>query len=138
MEPLTLTATAIIGFVFTKVSETLIQKATEAALPKINELRLKIVSQLQKYEKPKAEIDKFEQGSEADLKVLETYLSLVMIEDKEFAQQVQNMANEINQELEKQGQGSNIMNVYGGKAYQQNQNQGEIYNAETITIQKTP
>jgi hypothetical protein len=138
MEPVTLTAAAIIGFVFTKVSETVIEKVTEAALPKINELRLKIVSQLQNYQKSKAEIDKFEQGSEADLKILETYLSMAMIEDKEFAQQVQNMANEINQELEKQGQGSNIMNVYGGKAYQQNQNQGKIYNAETITINEKP
>lgn len=138
MESATLTTAAIIGFVFTKVSETLIGKATEAVLPKINELRLKIISKLKKLEKAKAEIGKFEQGLEVNLKVLETYLSKEMIEDKEFADQVQNLATEINQELEKQGKGSNVMNVYGGKAFQQNNNHGEIYNADTMNFHKNP
>ncbi|MCC5647124.1 hypothetical protein LC607_30295 [Nostoc sp. CHAB 5824] len=136
MEPVSITT--IIGFIFTKVAETLIGKATEAVLPKISELRHNIISRLEKYPKAKAEIENFKGGSEANLKVLETYLNLEIVEDNEFAQQVQNIANEINQEFEKQGQGSNIMNVFGGKAYQQNQNKGEIYNADSINIHKSP
>ncbi|BAY19969.1 hypothetical protein NIES21_58390 (plasmid) [Anabaenopsis circularis NIES-21] len=139
MEPVTITTAAVLGFIFTKSSETLIQKATEAVLNKIKQLRDNIIKpRLQKYKKAQDEIEKFDQGSEADLKVLETYLDLEMIEDKKFAEQVQSLANEINKEFEKQGQGSNVMNVYGGKAYQQNQNQGKIYNADTITIHEKP
>ncbi len=57
-----------------------------------------------------------------------------MRQNKDFAEEVKSLYEEINQELEKEGQGSNIMYVYGGKAYQQNQNKGNIYNADTINI----
>ncbi|MBW4633828.1 MAG: hypothetical protein KME30_18575 [Iphinoe sp. HA4291-MV1] len=133
MDPVTLSAAAIIGFIFTKVSETLIGKATETVvIPKINELHQKIVSKLGIHQKAKVEIDKVEQGLEPDLKVLETYLNFAMEEDPQFKEEVSHLANEINQELEEKGEGSNVMYVYGGKAYQQNQNKGEIYNADTI------
>ncbi|MBW4595038.1 MAG: hypothetical protein KME46_19555 [Brasilonema angustatum HA4187-MV1] len=135
MEPVTLSAAAIIGFIFTKVSETLIGKATEAVvIPKINELRQKIVSKLGIYHKAKAEIDKEAQGLQPDLKRLETYLNLAMEEDSQFQEEVSHLADEINQELEAEGKGSNIMNVYGGKAYQQNHNKGKFYNADTINV----
>lgn len=53
-----------------------------------------------------------------------------MRQNPQFAQEVQDLANEINKELEDEGQGKNVMNVYGGKAYQQNQNKGmsNMYN----------
>ena len=138
MEPVTLSAAAIIGFIFTKVSETVIAKATEAVLPKMNELRQKIVSKLTNHQKAKAEIDKVEQGLEPDFKVLETYLNFAMEEDPQFKEEVSHLANEINQELEEKGAGSNVMYVYGGKAYQQNHNKGKIYSADTINIQEHP
>ncbi|MDB9303078.1 hypothetical protein [Nodularia spumigena] len=134
----TLTAAEIVGFIFTKVSETLIGKATEAVLPKINELRLKIISKLRSREKANAEIDKIEQGLEPDLELLASYLNIDMAEDPQFKEEVGNLANDINQEFEQKGESSNVMNVYGGKAFQQNQNKGEIYNADTITIHKHP
>jgi hypothetical protein len=138
MEPVTLSAAAIIGFIFTKVSETVIGKATEAVLPKINQLREKIVSHLRNYQNAKAEIDKVERGLEPDLELLGDYLKVAMRQDPQFGEEVRNLANEINQELEEKGAGSNVMYVYGGKAYQQNQNKGEIYNADTINIHKHP
>ncbi|NMG20983.1 hypothetical protein [Brasilonema bromeliae] len=139
MEPVTLSAAAIIGFVFTKVSETLIGKATEAVvIPKINELRQKIVSKLEKINEAKVEIEKHDKGSEPNLEVLESFFKVAMLTDKQFKEEVSHLANEINQELEAEGKGSNVMNVYGGKAYQQNHNKGEFYNAETITIHKHP
>lgn len=138
MEPATLSAVAIVGFVFTKVAETLINKGTEAVLPKIDDLRKKIISKLKNTQIPKDEIDKAEKGLEPDLELLADYLKIAMREDLQFKEEVGNLANEINQELEEKGEGCNVMNVYGGKAYQQNQNKGEIYNAETITINKHP
>ena len=135
MEPVTITAAVVVGFIFTKVSETLISEATKKVLTKINNLRENIIiPRLKMYKKAQSEIEKFNQGLEPDLKVLETYLNLEITEDKGFAKQVQDLADEINQEFEKQGQGSNVMNVYGGKAYQQNQNQGTINNADTMNI----
>lgn len=131
-EPLTLTATAIVGFVFTKIAETLTAKATEAVLPKINELRQKIWNKLRGNPQANIEITKAEQGAEADLDLIADYLKVAMREDTHFAQEVQDLANEINKELEDEGQGKNIMNVYGGKAYQQNHNKGTINNAEKI------
>ena len=130
--------TAIVGFVFKKVAETLTAKAIEAVLPKINQLRQKIWDKLRGNPQANVEITKAEQGVETDLELIADYLKVAMRQDPQFAKEVQDLANEINQALEDEGQGKNVMNVYGGKAYQQNQNQGEIYNADTITIHKNP
>ena len=48
VEPLSLTAlvTSIVGFVFTAASTTVVQKATEATLAKINTLREKVMDRL--------------------------------------------------------------------------------------------
>ena len=67
-----------------------------------------------------------------DLEIIKSYLQTAMIEDENFGEEIKSLVEEINQDLEKEGQGDNVMYVYGGKAYQQNQNQGEIYNAETM------
>ncbi|BAY76048.1 hypothetical protein NIES25_24970 [Nostoc linckia NIES-25] len=136
VEPVTVTA--IVGIVFGKAVEKLTEKAIESVLPKINQLRQKIWDKLQGNTQVETEIKKVNQGSTADLEVIADYLKVAMREDQQFAKEVQNLADEINQELEDEGQGRNVMNVYGGKAYQQNQNKGEIYNADNITIHKSP
>ena len=134
VEPLSLTAlvTSIVGFVFTAASTTVVQKATEATLAKINTLREKVMDRLKAKPKAMAELDKKEE--DIDLGIIKAYLEMEMIEDDDFAEEVKSLAQEINQELEAEGQGANVMYVYGGKAYQQNQNQGEIFNADTINI----
>lgn len=135
VEPFSLTVivTSVVGFVFTAASTTVIEKATEATLEKFNTLRQKIIERLQSKPKAKAELEKSEN---INLEIIKTYLQTEMLEDDDFAEEVKSLVEAINQELEDVGQGANIMYVYGGKAYQQNQNQGEIYNAETITINK--
>lgn len=75
---------------------------------------------------------------EKDLELTTDYLKVDMRQDPQFAKEVQDLANEIDQALENEDRGKNVMNVHGGKAYQQNQNQGEIYNADSITIHKNP
>jgi division protein CdvB (Snf7/Vps24/ESCRT-III family) len=57
-----------------------------------------------------------------------------MREDSQFAEEVNTLATEINTEIEVQGQGTNTIIVYGGEAYQQNQNKGNIYIAERMYI----
>ncbi len=135
IEPISLTvlATSIVGFVFTTASTTVVEKATEATLEKLNLLRQKVMEKLQG--KPKA-ITELEKKENIDLEVIKTYLHAAMIDDDEFTEEIKALVEDINQELEKEGQGSNIMNVYGGNAFQQNQNKGTIknYNAETMTF----
>jgi hypothetical protein len=136
-EPVTLTVitTAVVGFLFTKVAETLTAKATEAVLPKINKLRQKVWDKLSGNPLARAEINKTEKpGEKPDLEVIADYLKTAMREDQPFAKEIQNLVDEINQDLENEGQGKNVMYVSGGKGYQQNQNQGTINNADTINI----
>jgi hypothetical protein len=133
---LTVTATAIVGFLFTKVAETLTAKATEAVLPKINKLRQKVLDKLLGIPDAKKEIDKTnKQGEEKpDLEDIAYHLKQAMKQDQQFAKEIQDLVDEINQDLENEGQGKNVMYVSGGKGYQQNQNQGTINNADTINI----
>ena len=135
VEPMSLTviATSIVGFVFTTASTTVIEKATEATLEKIKKLTQMIREKLASNPNVIAELDK-EDDQDKDLETIRFYLEGEMRNNKEFAEAVKSLYEEINQDLEKEGQGSNIMYVYGGKAYQQNQNKGNIYNADTINI----
>ena len=135
VEPMSLTvlATSIVGFVFTAASTTVIEKATEATLEKIKKLTQMIREKLASNPNVIAELDK-EDDQDKDLETIRFYLEGEMRQNKEFAEAVKSLYEEINQDLEKEGQGTNIMYVYGGKAYQQNQNKGNIYNADTINI----
>lgn len=122
---------AVVGFVFTNASTTVIEKATEATLEKINSLRKKVVEKLNLKPKARAELEK---DKDIDLATIKFYLESAIREDDQFAEEIKALVDEINQDLEAEGQGANVMYVYGGKGYQQNQNQGEIYNADTINI----
>ena len=59
-----------------------------------------------------------------------------MMDDEKFTEEIKKLVEDINQELEEEGEEKNIMYVYGGNAFQQNDNQGTIknYNAETMTF----
>ncbi len=107
-----LSVTAVVGFLFTKVAETLTSKAVEAVIPKMNELRQKIWGKLRGYPQANIEITKAEQGMEIDLDLIADYLKVAMRQDPQFDKEVQDLTNEINQALENEEQGKNIMNVY--------------------------
>ncbi|GAX44547.1 hypothetical protein NIES4075_55660 [Tolypothrix sp. NIES-4075] len=121
MEPLT--AGAIATLAFTKAFEKTIEKLTEATLTKINELRKKIWQKLRGNLKAETALAAAEKGSKADLETVTAYLKQAMDYDNQFAQEVQTLAKEIQQEINiGKIQGQNVQNIYGGEAEQNNAN----------------
>jgi seryl-tRNA synthetase len=119
MDPLT--AGAIATLAFTKVFETSIEKLTEAAIAKINELRKKICDKFRGNVKAESALTAAEKGSKPALDQIAAYLQVVMNEEPEFAKEVQTLAHEIHQEINiGKMQGQNVQNVFGGEAEQNN------------------
>lgn len=121
MEPLT--AGAIATLAFTKAFEKTIEKLTEATLTKINDLRKKIWQKFRGNLKAETALAAAEKGSKADLETVTAYLKQAMDYDNQFAQEVQTLAKEIQQEINiGKIQGQNVQNIYGGEAEQNNAN----------------
>jgi len=119
MEPLT--ATAIATLAFTKCFETTIEKLTEAALSKMDELRQKIWKKLRGNPNAENALVAVEQGSKADLDKVAAYLQVALTEDDHFKQEVEQLAKEIHQEISiGKVQGQNVQNVFGGEGQQFN------------------
>lgn len=119
MEPIS--ATAIATLALTKVFETSIEKFTEAAIAKMNELRKKIWDKFRGNVKAESALTAAEKGSKPDLERVAAYLQVVMNEEPEFAKEVQTLAHEIHQEINiGKMQGQNVQNVFGGQAEQNN------------------
>ncbi|MGD1804043.1 hypothetical protein ACP6PL_01185 [Dapis sp. BLCC M126] len=95
MEPVSLTAAAIATLAFTKALEKTVEKFTEGALKKMDELRLKIWDRLKGNSKAEKAITAVEQGSKQEIERLAVYLQDVMEDDQEFAAEVQALAKEI-------------------------------------------
>jgi hypothetical protein len=94
MEPLT--AGAIATLAFTKAFEKTIEKFTEAALAKMDQLRQRIWNKLQGNPKAEKVLTAIEQGNKSELDRLAVYLQDAMDDDPQFASQVQVLAQEIN------------------------------------------
>lgn len=91
-----LTASAIATLAFTKIFEKTIEKFTEAALTKMDELRKKIWEKLRGDSRAETALAAVEQGNKAELKRVEIYLEDAMRFDPQFADEVQLLAQEIN------------------------------------------
>ncbi len=121
MEPIT--AGAIATLAFTKAFEKTIEKFTEATWNKIETLRKKIWQKLSGNKEAEKVLTAAETGSKEDLDKVAQYLEREMEWDKNFAQEVQTLAREIQQEINiGEIQGQNVQNVYGGEAQQNNAN----------------
>ncbi|MGB3639813.1 MAG: hypothetical protein WBA39_19890 [Rivularia sp. (in: cyanobacteria)] len=121
MEPIT--AGAIATLAFTKAFEKTIEKFTEATWNKIEALRKKIWQKLGKNKDTEKALTGADSGSQQDLDKVAQYLEREMEWDKNFAQEVQTLAREIEQEINiGEIQGQNVQNVYGGEAQQNNAN----------------
>lgn len=94
MEPLT--ASAIATLAFTKAFEKTIEKFTEAALVKMDELRKKIWEKLRGNPRTEKALTAVEQGNKSELDRLAVYLQDSMDDDPQFAAEVQVLAQEIN------------------------------------------
>lgn len=116
MEPLT--AGAIATLAFTKAFETTIEKFTEAALVKMDELRKKIWEKLQgKSQRVDEALVKVEQGDSAALDTVTKYLDVAMEDYPEFAAEIQMLAHEITLQQIQDNSSMNQYN-YGGTNYQ--------------------
>jgi hypothetical protein len=93
LEPIT--ASAIATLAFTKAFETTIEKFTEAALVKIDELRKKIWGKLRGNLKAETALVAAEKGSKPDLDRVAAYLQIILHEEPEFAKEVETLAREI-------------------------------------------
>jgi low affinity Fe/Cu permease len=93
MEPLT--ASAIATLAFTKIFEKTLEKFTEAALAKLDELRKKIWDKLRSDSRAETALTAVEQGNESELERVKIYLEDAMRSDPQFAEQVQLLAQEI-------------------------------------------
>lgn len=94
MEPLT--AGAIATLAFTKAFEKTIEKFTEAALTKMDELRKRIWDKLRGDSRAETALAAVEQGNKSELERVKIYLEDAMREDPKFADKVQLLAQEIN------------------------------------------
>lgn len=122
MEPLT--AGAIATLAFTKVFETSIEKFTEAAIAKMNELRKKIWDKFRGNVKAESALTAAEKGSKPALDQVAAYLQEVMDKEPEFAKEVQGLAQEIVNMSDIQSE--NIWNVFGGEVNYSKNNQAPV------------
>lgn len=100
MEPVTtLTAAAIADLAFKKFIESgageLAKKFTEGAIAKMDALRQKIWNKMRGKPTAEAALTSVEQGSKAEFDRLIAYLQVAMDDDRQFADEIQSMAQEI-------------------------------------------
>lgn len=127
-DPVTLTVGAIAALAFTKFLETsageAAKKLTPAVINKIDNLRQKIWHRLRgipEVNELNATIESGGKVTEQQIKLLTPHLEAVMKADTSFAEEVRQLASEINQEINiGEILGENVMNVYGGSAVQIN------------------
>ncbi|WP_414623885.1 hypothetical protein [Calothrix sp. CCY 0018] len=114
-----ITTSAIATLAFTKAFEKSIEKFTEATWNKISALRKKIWQKFGKNEAAQNALTAADTGSQQDLDLVAQHLEQEMEWDTNFAQEVQTLAREIQQEINiGEIQGQNVQNVYGGQAEQ--------------------
>ncbi|KAB8315538.1 hypothetical protein SD81_029560 [Tolypothrix campylonemoides VB511288] len=122
MEPATLTAAAIATLAFSKAIEKTAETLTATVLNKLNNLREKIWQRFRDNPKLDETLAKAKkEGAKADVDLISAHLQYEMDTDPKFAQDIQQLAQEINQEINiDKIEGRNVQNVYGGEAFQAN------------------
>lgn len=128
VDPATLTVGTIAALAFSKFLESSASEAGKKLMPavldKIDTLRRKIWEKLRGIPEVEELNTTVEQGgkvTEQQIKLLTPRLEAAMKEDEAFAQEVRQLASEINQEINiGEILGENVQNVYGGSAVQIN------------------
>lgn len=136
MEPLT--AGVIATLAFTKAFEKTIEKFTEAALAKMDELRKKILNRLRGNQKAEAALTAVEQGNKSELQQVAQYLENAMREDPQFADEVQLLAQEINAGKIQDNSTMVQNNSDNAKGWQTNIKGGKAYIGENHFHSKLP
>ncbi len=94
-DPVTLSATVIATLAFTKMLEKTVEKFTEGALTKMDELRQKIWNKLRGNPKAENALTAVEQGNKEEIQRLAVYLQDAMEDDPQFDNEVRVLAQEI-------------------------------------------
>ena len=117
------------------------EKLTEGTLKKIQNLWTLVSKKLHSKQLPEvdAATKKAQEGDQVAIEEVAKYLGHLMETDKEFANEVQNLTQEIQQEITiQQGSGSKVYNVFGGKVEENSfsDNKAPIIkdNTGTVTI----
>jgi hypothetical protein len=133
MEPLT--ATAIITLLSNKFIEKVAEKLSEGGLQKLNDLRQLIWQKVRGQAKVENALKQVEQGSESGVQPVAAFLETAMTRDQEFAQQVQTLAQEINQEINIEMHHPEVVQqIFGGEGYISYKNQGPTFHGGNHTI----
>jgi hypothetical protein len=119
---LTIVSLAVTPFLNTEAGKASVgkisEKLTEGALRKMGDLWKLISSKLHSKKLPEVNvaIEKAQQGDQTSIKEVAKHLEQIMESDKDFATEIQNLAQEIQQEIIiQQGAGGKVYNVFGGK-----------------------
>lgn len=137
-EPISLTVGAIVALAFTKFLESsageAAKKLTPAVLDKIENLRKRIWAKLRGIPEVDALNATAEQGgaiTDQQIQLLTPHLEAAMKADPEFAQEVQHIAHQINQDINVGDiLGKNIQNVYGGSPVQINDPKTPVFTGD--------
>ena len=111
MEPLSAFAITSLAFLATKAGEKALDKSLDAGWEKANILRKKIWDKLRGDEYAETELEKAEAGDETAMQNVADCLKVAMNRDPEFAGEVQELAQQIVNIGEVQGE---VFNVFGG------------------------
>jgi hypothetical protein len=140
---LTIVSLAITPFLNTEAGKASVskisEKITEGVLKKMSELWNLIHDGLQSKKLPEVDtaIGKAKQGDQAAINEVARYLGQIMEKDEEFATEVQNLTQDIQQDIAiQQGAGSKIYNVFGGKVEDNTftDNKAPIFKDNTGTV----
>ena len=115
------------------------EKLTEATLKRIHDLWMLVSNKLNSKQLPEVDavIKKAQEGNQVAIEEVAKYIEHIMEADEEFANEVQNLTQEIQQEITiQQGIGSKVYNVFGGKVEENifNENKAPIIKDNTGTV----
>jgi hypothetical protein len=135
MEPLT--ASVIATLAFTKIFEKSVEKFTEAALAKMDELRKKIFDKFRGKVNVETALRAAEKGSKKDLDTVAAYLQVLMHEDPAFAEELRTLAKEIKAGEKQDNSTMTQINQDNAKGWQTKVEGGTAYIGEN-TIHQAP
>jgi hypothetical protein len=137
-DPVTLSATVIAALAFTKMLEKTVEKFTEGALTKMDELRQKIWNKLRGNPRAENALTAVEQGNKDELQRLAVYLQDAMEDDPQFANEVRVLAQEINAGKLQDNSSMNQYNYDNARAVQNRNEGGTNYSAAEMNFYHNP
>ncbi|BAZ41012.1 hypothetical protein NIES4101_69740 [Calothrix sp. NIES-4101] len=136
MEPIT--AATIATLAFTKVFEKTIEKFTEAALQKMDELRKKIFDKFRGNVKVETALRAAEKGSKKDLDTVAAYLQVLMHEEPLFAEEIRAIARDIKAGEKQDNSTMTQINQDNARGWQTKVDGGTAYIGENTINQAPP